>query len=395
MVQIYNPYNIDYGSTITQNFIFYDSLSKVTKEYGGVDDKYSKKITPDNYLIEMGGYDVLNFSLSTQEEMDNRPLKEDCIINLSSSQSYNMTQVQIDFYYEQEKNRCFDSFKYAQNKTFQFISFFRFAYSRLVQLFGDGSNYFVKFGDNWLDLNTGLFYTFLTQNGKKNVFLNGYYTRDINDYRGTITDTYYIDISSFFTTIDFYKMKESDYYELHDSTIRYDFNLYPINRTINPDTNKPFNSPTNFQYLYYQNFNTEFKVYTNQVMSKREYYELTTIDGFQQWVFKDTIIARENKKYSIEDYKYSYVFYSDCGLVMYVLEPLDFDLHVRTENITYYGRPDTEDLYHYRIDNIYFRLKFFALPEFEGFSSPDLDFLNPFIDKPKIDTCCLFDCFNQ
>lgn len=401
MYEVYNPYNINYGSTIVQNIMFYDSNSRVSKQYGSGDNINSKRITPDQYFMELG-YKELKLSLSTNEEMDYRPIKDNCIIDLSLEQKSNMSQVQIDYYYEQEKNRCFDSFKYAQNKTFQFISFLRVAYDKFTTLFGTNYNYLVKFNDKWLNVETGLIYNELINNGKENVYFVGYHIRDINDYYGSIVDNYYIDMSYFFNTIDLYSISEINYGKLLNEQISRKFNLYPQNIEINPQTSQPYYTVTNLQHLYYQKFHTAAKIYENQTNFIQEFY----IDSYNDYgeriiEITKTFVSKTNNLYSIEPQYPNYVFYSDCGLVMYVLEPLTFDLDTKIETIDYIYYYYIKHTYSYEVSNVYFKLKFFALPEFQGFANApnsatgDFGFLQDFKDKPILKKCCLLNCMKK
>lgn len=401
MYEVYNPYKIDYGNTIVQSFAFYDANSRMMKQYGEGDNLYSKKITPDQYFMEWG-FQQLRLSLSTNEEMDYRPLKDNCIIDLSLEEKSNMNQVEIDYYYEQEKDRCFDHFKYAQNKTFQFVSFLRVAYDKFSTLFGTQYNYLVRFNDKWVNIATGLIYENILNDNKSLIYLSIYHARQIDDYRGTITDTYYVDMSNFFETIGYYKISDANYSHLHNEQIDSKFNLKPKNININPETSQPYNIVTDLQQLTYIQLHTSFDIYSDLIHYIQEsYVDSYNSEGERSIEIIDKSVLKTYKRFSIEPQYPHYVFYSDCGLVMYVIEPISFDLKTEKTIEDFRAFDYIKTTYSYEIDNIYFRLKFFALPEFEGFvnapssATGDFGFLQDFKEELKKKKCCLLNCMKK
>lgn len=389
-INVYNPYDITYGDSIVQNIMFYDSTSKQSFL---VNDEI-KTLLPNTYFYKTG-FNQFSFSLSSKYEMDNLPIRDNCIINLSPEQLSKMTQVEQDYYYHKEKKRCINDFLYAQNKTYQFLAFLKVAYNKFSILFGKNYNYFVPFNNKWLNIETGLIYNELINNDKENVFFTPFHSRYVDEFNGSITDNYYFDISVFLNTIDFFKMKFEDYKIMIDNTIE-NFNRYPIDITINEDTGLPYNQITNLSLLHISPMTVLYKTYKNQISFIYNQYFIEKIDGVSQWVFSGQYINKSNEDYTIRTNYNNFIFFDDTGTVLYLLQPFDFDLSYTTETKEYFGRPDTQINYIYSIDNVYFTIKVFILPDFDGIvnneSPVNLSIIDEYKEKP-ITKCCLAECF--
>lgn len=389
-INVYNPYDITYGDSIVQNIMFYDSTSKQSL----LIDHEIKTVLPNTYFYKLG-HTQFSFSLSSKYEMDNLPIRDNCIINLSSEELSKMTQVQQDYYYHNEKKRCINDFLYAQNKTYQFLAFLKVAYNRFSLLFGKNYNYFVPFNNKWLNVETGLIYTELMNNDKENVFFTPLHSRYVDEFNGSITDNYYFDISIFLNTIDFFKMKFEDYKNMIDNTIE-NFNRYPVDITINEDTGLPYNQITNLSLLHISPMTVLYKTYKNQISRTYYPYYREKIDGVYQWVEGVPEIIKSDKRYSIKTNYDNFIFYDDTGKVLYLLQPFDFDLSYITEKREMVGGPSYEIKQIYTIDNVYFTIKVLILPEFDGIvnneSTVNLSIIDEYKEKP-ITKCCLAECF--
>ncbi|MFY9090277.1 hypothetical protein, partial [Arcobacter aquimarinus] len=171
---------------------------------------------------------------------------------------------------------------------------------------------------------------------------------------------------------------------------------------INPETSQPYNIFTNLQQLTYIKLHTSFDIYSDLIHYIQEsYVDSYNSEGERSIEIIDKSVLKTYKRFSIEPQYPHYVFYSDCGLVMYVIEPISFDL--KTEKIIedFRAFDYIKTTYSYEIDNIYFRLKFFALPEFEGFvnapnsTTGDFGFLQDFKEELKKKKCCLLNCMKK
>lgn len=393
MITHYNPYNLSYGNTILQNIVFADFTRKET-QFDSVSSSYKTTLFKDN--LALWGYEKISFSLSTFEEMDFIPLKDNCILPLSVLEKSKMTAVEIDIFEQNEKLRCIDDFLYAQNKTFQLLSFLAVAYSNLTKFFSASYTYIVPYGSEYINLSNfevGSFGDVL------NVFrLDLYHSRFLDKFNGAITDNYLLDISTFLTTIDFFSMSNDNFYKFL-LKIGDDFNKYPKDIRINPDTNLPYDIDSNLDtFSFYSQSHFSRTINFESVVSLIS--PLVKIglnaNGKTIWGYGERVknVIYEDINLGIIPYPEKTFFYSDDGNTYFTIEIITFDTKKTVYDYDTYPNGDSVTVYRLGADTVYFKLVFFSLPDYlrnnsgNDSNSVILDYLEDFKDKPK-KTCCL------
>lgn len=393
MINIYNPYSISYGRTILQKIAFADFTRKET-QLDPVSNSYKTTLFKDN--LALLGYEKMVFSLSTDEEMNFIPLKDNCVIPLSASEKMEMTAVEIDLYEQNEALRCIDDFLYAQNRTFQLVSFLNVAYSHLSKFFGSDYTYVVPYGSSYINISNGEIGFF---SDVSNVFrLDIYHSRFLDEFNGAITDNYLLDISMFLTTIDFFSMSNDNFYKLLVK-IGDEFNRYPKDIRINPDTGLSYDMVSNldtFSFYSQTHFLRTFKF--EAMVSLRSPLIKIGVDsrGKTIWGYGERVktVTYEDVNLNIIADGEKTFFYSDDGNTFFTIEIITFDSKKTVYDYDVYPNGDSVTFYRLGADTVYFKLVFFSLPDYlrnnlgNDSRSDLIAYLGDLKDKQK-KTCCL------
>lgn len=388
MIEIYNPYGYNYKGTIVQDFSFYDPLSKFVH--------YSGSLTPEQYFTTISGMKKFSFSLSTLQEMDTRPLKNNCVIDLSPAESDSMSQVEIDYYYEQEKRRCFDHFVYSQNATFQLLSFKYTVYPKLLSLFGPTYNFLIPLGETYLDLATFDYYN-PDLPSSLNIFFDVFHRREISVYHESIQDIYSLSLSRLFIPIlGIYQMSRDNFdlftKEIYDNYEKY--NHYPNAITYDQKTGRKIYTPTPLSLFRFDFCSHAFK--TERYLS---YVKQHFTKSGDTWIPDKLEEGYIDGKFDIAPWEGSYSssrFYSIDGTIAFFIEIVDFSVltnFIRKDTSPY--TPEYSFYFSPYISEVFFRIRYFSIRPDLLPNNSDLSSLSTLLSpdtKPKFE-CCLAECF--